>query len=93
VLKSKPAEAEEKKSENTDGERATSNELRISESGVSPSDLESTTRLGIETINGSIKPTTQYSNGFGIEDIIQEESMDRSTPLGVEPYNKRMATT
>ena len=40
----------------------------------------------------NIANTTQYSNGFGI-DIIQEESMDRSTPLGNEPYNQRMAVT
>jgi len=39
-----------------------------------------------------IPNTTQYSQGFGI-DPIQEESMDRSTPLGNEPYNKRMAVT
>ena len=56
--------------------------------------LESHTQLGMISGMGTIHPpvldqqsknnaeTTQYSNGgFGI-DIIKEESMDRSTPLG-----------
>jgi len=51
---------------------------------INPPNIESSKNIG---------NTTQYSNGgFGI-DIIQEESMDRSTPLGNEPYNPRMAAT
>ena len=46
----------------------------------------------LDTSKNNVNNTTQYSKGFGI-DIIQEESMDRSTPLGTEPYNPRMAVT
>lgn len=48
------------------------------------------------SLRGSINQianTTQYTNGFGVDDIIQEESMDRSTPMGVVAYKTIMSAT